>query len=105
MKVVLLPKALSRLEEIFEWIKSTNSENSAVKVYNSILDELEVLEKHPKIAAIEPILEDLPKQFRSLIINRKYKAIYYIEEQNDTVFIATIWDCRQNTINLPKEIY
>jgi plasmid stabilization system protein ParE len=105
MKVILLPKALSRLDEIFDWIKITNNENSAAKVYNSILDELEVLERQPKMAAIESILEDLPKQFRSLIVNRKYKAVYYIEEQKDTVFVATIWDCRQNPDNLTKEIF
>ena len=45
MKVILLPRALSRLDEIFDWIKTTNSENAAVKIYNSILDELEILEK------------------------------------------------------------
>jgi plasmid stabilization system protein ParE len=104
MKVVLLPKALSRLDEIFDWIKTTNSENSAAKVYNSILDELEILEKQPEIAAIEPILEGLPKQFRSLIVNRKYKAVYYIEKQSNTVFVATIWDCRQDPDNLTKEM-
>ncbi|MDR0232131.1 MAG: type II toxin-antitoxin system RelE/ParE family toxin [Dysgonamonadaceae bacterium] len=105
MKVILLPKALSRLDEIFDWIKTTNNENAAVKVYNSILDELEILEKQPEIAAIEPTLEDLPQQFRSLVVNRKYKAVYYIEKQHDTVFVATIWDCRQNPVNLTKELF
>ena len=70
MKVILLPRALSRLDEIFDWLKTTNSESFAVKIYNSILDELEILEKQPKIASIEPLLEDLPKQFRSLVINK-----------------------------------
>jgi len=65
MKVILLPIALSRLDEIFEWIKTTNNENAAAKVYNSILDELEILEKQPKIAAVEPLLEGLPQQFHS----------------------------------------
>ena len=105
MKVILLPKALSRLDEIFDWVKTTSSESAAAKVYNSILDELEILEKQPRIAALETALADLPKQFRSLIINRKYKAVYYIEEQKNTVFIATIWDCRQNPDNLTKEIF
>ena len=104
MKVILLPRALSRLDEIFDWVKTTDCENTAVKVYNSILDELEILEKQPKVAALEMALVDLPKQFRSLIINRKYKAVYYIEEQKDTVFITTIWDCRKNPDNLTKEI-
>ena len=104
MKVILLPKALDKLDEIFDWEATTNNENFAVKIYNSILDELEILEKYPKIAAIEPILEDLPKQFRSLIIHKRYKAVYYIEEQKETVLVATIWDCRQNPVNLQKEI-
>ncbi len=103
MNVILLPNALRRLDEIFDWLKTTYSEDTATKTYNSMLDELEILEKFPKIASIEPILEDLPKQFRSLIINQKYKAIYYIEEQNDTVFVATIWNCRRNPADLQKE--
>ena len=103
MKVILLPNALKRLDEIFDWIKTTDNENTASKVYNSILDELEILEKQPYIATIELLLEDLPKQFRSLVINRKFKAVYYIEEQQNTVFVTTIWDCRRNPSDLQKE--
>jgi hypothetical protein len=29
---------------------------------------------------------------------------YYIEEMEDTVYVATIWDCRQNSDKLVKEI-
>ena len=105
MKVVLLPKALSRLDEIFDWIKTTNNENAAARIYNLILDELEILESQPRIAPIEPSLEDFPMQFRSLVIKKKYKAIYYIEELINVVYVATIWDCRQNTEKLTEDIF
>ena len=105
MQVILLPKALSRLDEIYNWLKLNVGENSAVKTYNAILDELGILEQHPKVAAVEPILEDLPKEFRSLIINKKFKAVYYIDEQRGMVFVATIWDCRQDTQRLRKEVF
>jgi plasmid stabilization system protein ParE len=104
MRVILLPQALRRLDEIFDWVSTSNSKEAAARVYNAILDELEILERQPKIAAIETILADLPQQFRSLVINRKYKAVYYIEEAEETVFVATVWDCRRNPENMKLEI-
>ena len=41
---------------------------------------------------------------RALVINRKYKAVYYIDELIDVVFVATVWDCRQNTDKFTEDI-
>ena len=56
MKVILLPKAIGRLDEIYDFIKVKN-ENVAINIFNSILDEIKILEDFPQVAAAEPLLE------------------------------------------------
>jgi plasmid stabilization system protein ParE len=103
MKVILLPNALKRLEEIYMFLQTFNP-NTAVRIYNNILDEIEILEKYPRISAIEPLLSNSGKEFRSLIIMKYYKIIYYVEDKDNTVYVATVWDSRQNPDNLETEI-
>jgi plasmid stabilization system protein ParE len=67
---------------------------NAVKVYNGILDEIEVLMSFPQIARIEDSLKGFGVEFRSLVVLRRYKVVYFVEE--DVVYIFMIWDCRRN---------
>jgi len=103
MTVFILPKALQRLDEIYDYIRLF-SEKEAIRIYNSILDEIGILKLFPQMSPVEPFLADCGKIFRSLVVMKNYKAIYYIEEEENTVYVATIWDCRQNPENLGKEI-
>jgi mRNA-degrading endonuclease RelE of RelBE toxin-antitoxin system len=56
------------------------------------------------MAAIEPILSDLPKTYRTFVVGDNYKIIYYIDNDKNNVKIATVWDCRQDDKKLTKEI-
>lgn len=88
-------RALSHLEEIYSFYRDyTKSEKIASKLYNDILDEAIVLESFPLAGKIEPALEDLPICYRSLVVKKHYKIIYYISKE--TVYIAAVWDCRMN---------
>lgn len=49
---------------------------------------------------IEPILEDCPKCYRSLIVEKHYKIIYRIDGY--TIKIVAIWDCRRDGTRLKK---
>jgi plasmid stabilization system protein ParE len=103
MDVILLPKALDRLEEIYSFIQSV-SEIAAIRIYNDMLDEIGKLKFFPRLAAAEPLLADCGKIFRSLIVMKHYKVVYYVEEAENTAYVATVWDCRQNPDNLGKEV-
>jgi plasmid stabilization system protein ParE len=103
MKVFLLPKAIERLDEIYDYIHFF-SELAAVRIYNNILDEIGKLELFPRMAPVEPLLADCGKIFRSLVVMKCYKVVYYIEETENAIYVATVWDCRQNPDNLGKEV-
>jgi plasmid stabilization system protein ParE len=93
MKLHFSKRAAKHLDDIYNFIR-IKSENAAVDVYNEILDEIERLKSFPEIASIESGLTDISEMFRSLVVRKTYKVIYFIK--NDTVCISAIWDCRQN---------
>jgi plasmid stabilization system protein ParE len=92
--------AKKRLNEIYDFI-AKNSPIAANALYNEFLDEIDLLLDFPYIASIEPVLNH-PETFRSLVIRKTYKVIYYLT--SDTIVIATIWDCRRNPDKLEREI-
>ena len=54
------------------------------------------------MAAKEWLLEEFSREYRSLVVMRKYKVIYFIEDE--IVHISAIWDCRRNPDTLIKEV-
>lgn len=96
-----LPQAITLLENIYDYI-SKKSERSAVCVYNRIIDSANPLKTFPYAGSIEPLLEDFPQNFRSLVVEKHYKLIYTIS--NDLIEIHAIWDCRQDDWKL-KEMF
>ena len=102
MKIFILPLAMQRMEEIYDYIFQFNA-IAAIRVYNDILDIIEKLESFPLLGHVEQQLADCGKIFRSLDI-KKYKIIYYIEDAENAIYVATVWDCRQNPSKLQKEV-
>jgi len=94
-------KAENQLDEIFDFIK-VESEISAVRIYNQILDEVEILAKFPNIAPVEPLLENEPITYRSLLVKRRYKVVYFVNDK--LIYIVAVFDCRQNPDKLKKYI-
>lgn len=101
MKIKFLIAAEEHLDDIYNSIAG-NNEHAAIKLYNDFLDEIERLRSFPEMAAIEPVLDNEPQKFRALVVKHNYKVIYYI--QRDTIYIAAIWDCRQNPKTNKKKI-
>jgi len=93
MTIVWLPLAVKNMDEIYEW-HAEKSIQAATKLYNDIYDNATRLKEQPNMAAKEPILTDLSKIYRSLVVRNNYKVVYYTD--NDIIYITAIWDCRQN---------
>ncbi len=101
MKIKWLVGAERSLDEAYEFLE-TVSPVAAAKMYNSIMDDVLRLATMPHIGPIEPWLDEEPAMFRSLVSHKRYKVVYYVED--DTVFIADVWDCRQNPENLKARV-
>ena len=87
-----------------EEMKAEVIESAANKILKDIYDAVLPLQNFPQMAAIEPLLSDLPITFRSLIVRSIFKVIYFIDEEKEVINIATIWDCRQDDKRMKDEV-
>ena len=101
MKLIWSIPATMQLENIYYFYSQKNIE-AATNIYNDIIDEAETLTKFPKMAPIEPILEDYTRKYRSLVVRKHFKVVYRIEEE--TIYIAAVFDCRQDPQKLVSMI-
>lgn len=92
-EIIWLPTAERHITEIFNWLRE-RSETAAIKLFNDILDETERLRSFPEIGKKESLLKDYPKSFRSIVVRKNFKIIYFIERKN--IFITAVWDCRKD---------
>jgi len=93
MKIIFSDYALMQLEKIYYFLQNQNV-NAAIHIHNHILDEIEELKNFPKMAAIEPELLGFSHIYRSLVVRKRYKVVYYIER--NIIHISAVFDCRQN---------
>ena len=94
MKVLWTVFAESQLDGIYDYVQTQNTW-AAVEIYNDIIDESAMLAHFPLMGAIEPLLSEFPEEYRSLIVRRNYKVVYYIDGKT-TIYVVAVFDCRQS---------
>lgn len=95
MKIFWTDKALFQLEEIFYYYKLKASLKVAKKIVKDLVVQTIILENNPRSGHKEELLADRQNEFRFLV-KGNYKIIYWIEEKSNLVYIASIFDTRQN---------
>ena len=94
MKVLWTIFAESQLDKIYNYIRTYNP-FTATEIYNDIVDESATLARFPRKGAKEPLLDEFPEEYRSLVVRRNYKVVYYIDNET-TIYVVAVFDCRQN---------
>lgn len=94
--------ALSDLDEIYEFY-ATESTMIAEMMVNKIYFADRPLRTMPYAGAIEPFLANRKKSYRSLVVEKHFKLIYYIEK--GILFITSVWDTRRDPDYLSHKVY
>jgi plasmid stabilization system protein ParE len=97
LRVNWTDKAKNDLNDIFIYYSEIASKNVAKSITKNIVSRSLDLKSNPYLGMIEEYLLHRTKNYRS-IIDGNYKIIYFVE--NDSIYIATVFDCRQNPIKL-----
>jgi len=98
MRLFWTPEAVNDLNKIYDFYAVKNLKAAAL-IYNSILDDAEILKTNPYIAPIDPFLDDLPQKYRSLVVSKgRFKVTYFIHFER--INVVYVWSCRQN----PQEV-
>ncbi len=91
--IIWLEYAKRAFEQQMNWYLNVMGKQAAKKFTNSILKDTERLTSFPYLGAIEPLLENLPEHYRSLVSGKHFKIVYFIEET--TIYIVALRDCRK----------
>ncbi|MCC8199010.1 MAG: type II toxin-antitoxin system RelE/ParE family toxin [Tannerellaceae bacterium] len=102
MKIIISPEALTEIKTIYNYYSLYN-EKYAIKICSTIFDYISLLSAFPQMGNIEPLLIENPRKYRCLTVSKcKCKIIYKIEDT--IIWIATVWDCRQDPAKLSQHI-
>lgn len=99
VKVIWTPSAIEDAESIYRYYDSL-SHSAAKKLMKEMLDATRRLKQMPEMGPKEPNLEQLNRNYRYVLVLRRYKLVYLYE--NNVCSILMVWDCRQNPILLKQ---
>lgn len=97
MVVIWTPEAGRDLDKIWNYYLPL-SPRSAAKIVRDIRNDVAILASGPFVAARERALDDRPEGFRSLVVRRRYKVIYFVDGERATV--VAVWDCRRSPVTI-----
>lgn len=94
MRVKWSPFAREQMHEVARYIRWEFGLTRRDEFMQEVREANRLIGHTPNIGKIEPLLEDEAITYRSYVLNRLNKIIYYIE--NDHVEIADFWDVRRD---------
>lgn len=101
LKIYWTDFAKNELKSIFNYYRKEASLDVARKLVTGITKETLKLKDQPVIGQKEDLLNNHQKEIRYLIF-KKYKIIYWINLEKNTIEILDIFDTRQNPINIKR---
>lgn len=99
-----LPMAQKMLEGIYERGVIDSSPRVAQQFLRKLVNEIKILRDMPTIGPFEPLLQNRPQDYRSLVVHRYFKIIYLIDEREQSIRVIDIWDTRMNPDDLQSHI-
>lgn len=94
VKVIVTPSATKDAKEIFSYYESRSSHSFAKKLLKEFIAYARRLESMPEMGPKEPLLRRYHRNYRYVLVQRRYKLIYLFEKE--TCSILMVWDCLQN---------
>ena len=93
MRIIWYPEATNRLRQTVSYIHTKYGSKSSAKFLREAYRTERLLAKYPYIGSAEPYLADAPVTYRSIVVNRLNKIVYWIN--NDVIEIVDFWDTRR----------
>lgn len=102
MVVRWLAEAEDDLRAIYNYIRSDAGESTARRVVERIIRHADRLGTMPMSAPVELLLENRDEGFRSKVVRRTHKIVYFIKQ--DDLYIAAVFDCRRDPAVLKDKV-
>lgn len=87
-KIIILPIAQEEFDNIYKYIyKELFATNAAINLKIKIQEKIKNLENNPRMYAKIKKKDNLDREYRKIII-KNYIALYTIDEERKTIYIA-----------------
>lgn len=94
MRVKWSERARRQRDEVANYIRQQFGAKRKYKFKQEVDDTVKQLMRSPNIGQIDPLFEDRPLAYRSVIINGLNKLVYRVDD--DTIHIVGFWDTRMD---------
>jgi len=102
MRIIWSPSASEALVKTATYIRKEFGPKSKKRFLDEIKHTAKLLEDYPNLGMIEPLLEGTPVLYRSIVVNRLNKLVYFIKGQN--IEIVALWDTRSEPKSQANEL-
>lgn len=92
MRVRWSTEAKEAKKQVSDYIRREFGVKRARRFKDDVDKTVEMIRRSPNIGQIDPLFDDMPIAFRSVIINGLNKMVYYVED--NILNIAAFWDTR-----------
>ena len=102
MQVEYNSKAIKHISSTFDYYLHNYGKQACKNLALAIDERVNRLVRFPEIGRPEPLLRNKHILYRSIIIDKNHKLVYYIK--GNTIRIAALWDMRMHPNRLSKKI-
>ena len=93
MKVIVQKAAARQISRVYTYGEQHFGKRAAEKTHARIVEALHLLAANPRLGVEEPLLAGRKRQYRSLVVHKLFKLVYYVKD--NTLYIAALWDTRR----------
>lgn len=93
MKAIWDPNARKSLYKIARYIQTKYGIEARKDFIRQVRETERLILSNPFLGAIDPLFEGRKRSYRSTVINRLSKMVYFID--GESIYIAAFWDTRR----------
>lgn len=102
MKVEWTQHAVRQRDLVAEYIRLSFGAKRKDLFLKKVRQTVKMLKHNPNIGPIDPLFDDRPSTYRSIIINGLNKLVYRTDA--DTIYIVAFWDTRSEPEQQASEV-
>ena len=96
MKIIWKERAKDSARQAFVYCRLKFGKRIMLQFKDRLFHQTDLLSLNPLLGKRDFLLEDRRDHvYRSLLVHKHFKVVYYIDESEDTVYIVALWDVRR----------
>lgn len=102
MRLIVDDVAKQKIRQTARYIQKKFGKKARLDFRNEISHVAKLLRDNPCLGPTEPYLADAPVTYRSIVVNRLNKMVYWIND--DVIEIVDFWDTRRDPIKQAEQV-